>query len=613
VKKHLSLLVIGTLLAGCAGAGQSFTSLPAGNGAMTVPSGAMPGGATVVRVHLPWALPNASQSSPGRNGALSATTLMIGTPAALAATPVPASPLSNAAPVQALSFNVSGPTPANTTINLSSSSTSCVPATTGTVCQAALGLGPGTYTASVTLYSNANASPLSAMGSAQAVAFTVGPGANNAVNLAIGTVPADLVLVPATSMAVENAAGGIDFYGAGKHQFVFEMLDANQNAIVGGPPMNYSVAPAGGQLAFTVTPPLPSQPNLFTIAYTGSANPTATSTLHLTVSQAGPGPNPCAQAGAVCNDTMTVDVKQLLAVANSSANAVTLYAGTQNAPVLTITNGLVNPQGLVFDANGDLFIASEPSSVVEYAPPYTGIPTTIAVGVNHPQALAVDARGDLFVANGNGSNTVTEYVAPYTGGPSATISTGVDDPVSLCLDPNGNLYVANSAANTVTVYGPTYTLAPTTISNGLNAPNSVALDSHGNLFVSNLNSTPNSVLEYTPPFAQSSVPAAWITNGISEQGAIAVNASANLFVPNQGANSVTEYGAPYNGAPTTIKGGQSQPIALAIDGTGNLYVANYGNNSVTIYAPPYAGVSWLTINNGVVNPQALALSPATNL
>ena len=610
--KRLALLFTVTLLADCAGAGQSFSSLPAGNGGMNVPG--IPAGATVVKVHLPWSLPGAAQpSSPGRNGALPPGALTISTPTPLPTMPVAMSPLSSPGPVAALSFNVSGPTPANATINLSSGSTSCVPATTGTICQAALGLGPGTYTANVTLYTNANASPLSATGAAQTVAFTVVAGASNAVNLAVGTTPADLTLVPATAMAVQNAAGGIDFYGAGKHQFVFEMLDANQNVVVGGPPMNYTVAPAGGQLSFTVTPPLSSEPNFFTIAYTGAANPTATASLHLAVTQAGPGANPCAQMGAVCNDSVNVDVKQLLAVANSSANTVTLYAGTQNAPVLVVTNGLVNPQGLVFDANGDLFIASEPSSVVEYAPPYTGIPTTIAVGVNHPQALAVDAHGDLFVANGNGSNTVTQYVAPYTGGPSATISTGIDDPVSLAIDAAGDLYVANSAANTVTVYASPYLSAPTTISNGLNGPNSVALDPHGNLFVSNLNSTPNAVLEYTPPFAQSSVPAAWITNGISEQGAISVNAAANLFVPNQGANSVTEYAAPYSGVPTTIKGGQSQPIALAIDGAGNLFVANYGNNSVTMYAPPYSGVSWLTINNGVVNPQALALSPATSL
>jgi len=572
----------------------------------------VPSGATVIKVHLPWSLPASAGQAP-RNNVIPPAPFAMTTPSATPTTPAGAAPSATPGAVAALSFSVAGPTPLNATVNLSSTATSCVPANTGTICQTALGLNPGTYTASVTLYSNANASPLSAIGTAQTVAFSVVAGLNNVVNLSVGTVPADLVLVPATAMAVQNSAGGIDFYGAGKHEFVFEMLDANQNVIVGGAPMNYTVSPSGGALTFAVTPPLASQPNLFTIAYAGTASATATASLHLAVNQAGPGPNPCAQPAAACTDSVTVDVKQLLAVANSSANTVTLYAGAQNAPAVVIASGLVNPQGLVFDSNGDLFVASEPSSVVEYAPPYTGVPTTIAAGVNHPQALALDNRGNLFVANGNGSNTVTEYIAPYTGGPSATISGGVDDPVSLAIDAGDSLYVANSAANTVTVYASPYGGTPTTVSNGLNGPNSVALDSHGNLFASNLNSTPNAVLEFAPPFSSSSAPAAWITNGISEQGAIAVNANANLFVPNQGANSVTEYGAPYSGAPTTIKGGQSQPIALAIDAAGNLFVANYGNNSVTMYAPPYAGASWLTINNGVVNPQALALSPSTSI
>ncbi len=65
-------------------------------------------------------------------------------------------------------------------------------------------------------------------------------------------------------------------------------------------------------------------------------------------------------------------------------------------------------------------------------------------------------------------------------------------------------------------------------------------------------------MEYTPPFSNESSPIATITNGINEQGSIAV-ISANLFVPNQGANTVTQYAAPYTGTPTTIVGGQSQP------------------------------------------------------
>jgi DNA-binding beta-propeller fold protein YncE len=130
--------------------------------------------------------------------------------------------------------------------------------------------------------------------------------------------------------------------------------------------------------------------------------------------------------------------------------------------------------------------------------------------------------------------------------------------------------------------------------------------------VANLNSTPNSVVEYSPPFAGGSAPIATITDGVNEQGAIGLNGSANLFVPNQGANTVTEYVAPYANPPATIVGGQSQPVALAIDALGNLYVANYGNNTVTVYVPPYASGSWTTLGNGISLPLALALSPATN-
>lgn len=609
-----SIIVAGVLaLAGCSGSGQMLSSMvPGGSGAISPGGGNVPG-ATMLRVHVPWTIAGSQPPAQGRgNNPPPGGLMMMTTPTPLPIGPPASLGAPSAGPVQALSFNVSGPTPTNVTISMAQPG-ACAPATTGSICQAPLNVSPGTYTAAVTLYTAANASPLSAVGSVQTVAFTVLPNASNAVNLAINTVPADLALVPASAMSAQNQNGNVDLYGAGKHQLAAEMLDANQNVIVSTTPFNYNVTFGGGALLLSVLPANGSQPNLYTVAYDGAANPTGTAMVRIVANPGGGGPNPCTALGAVCTDTVTLDSKQLLAVANSSANAVTLYVGTLNLPIATISSGLMNPQALVFDANGDLFIASEPNSVIEYAPPYTGVPTTIAVGVNHPQALALDNRGDLFVANGNGSNTVTEYIAPYTGGPSATISTGIDDPVSLAFDTNADLYVANTAANTVTIYSPPYSGTPTSIGNGLNAPNSVAIDLRGNLFVSNLNSTPNSVLEYSPPFSSTTVPAAWITSGIAEQGAIGVGASSNLFVPNQGANSVTEYAAPFSGPPTTIKGGQSQPIALAIDAAGNLFVANYGNNSVTVYPPPYAGVSWATITAGVVNPQALALSPATSL
>ncbi len=584
-------LTTAAFAAACSGGGsQGNVLVPAGANGMTGLGGV---GNTVVRVYVP-----AGAVAPTAIKTMSpvATPAPIGAvPGATSNAPAPPSPpVSTPVPVpgsQSLAINVSGPTTISQTFSVGPNSSGCTPAAGGSSCQLALSLPAGVYTGTI--------------GSAE-IAFTVSPGSNNALNLTLGGVPSQIAVVPASFTSAQNAQGTIDLYGAGKHPLLVEMLDAHQNVMVGGSGASFSLGQAGGSLA-VATQPSSITPNVFYVTPSSAANGSAI--LRVTASYSGLG-NPCLQSGAVCSGTARVDVRQIMAVANSAANSVTLYVAGQVSPFATIQNGVTNPQTLVFDAAGDLFVANQPGSVTEYVPPYNQGPVTIAGGINHPQSLAVDARGNLFVANGNGSNTVTVYSPPYGAGPAATISSNVNDPVGLALDSAADLFVLNSAANTIAEYAPPYAGPPTMISRGLSTPSSLAIDARGNLFVANLNSMPSSVVEYTPPFSESSVPVATITNGINEQGSIAL-VSSNLFVPNQGANTVTEYAAPYTGSPTTIVGGQSQPIALAVDSAGNLYVANYGNNTVTEYSAPYAPGSWGTISSGISAPTALALSPAT--
>jgi hypothetical protein len=607
------LIVAALAWSGCQGGGAQNPLVPgSGLGPAAQVLGNGPSGATLLRVHVPWAAGSATPPGGAVPGGATAAPFA---PSAAANPSLPASATGGtAAQVQTLTVSVAGPTSLTQTIAVAPGSPGCANVSAGAVCQAALGLLPGNYTATVAAYASANPSPVNAVGGAQTIAFAVAYGAANVVNLALSGIPTQVDVVPGSSMSAENAQDGIDLYGAGKHPLVAMVLDANSNIILGPSAPSVTVAQTGGGLALSIsnnyTNGASSAPNVFAVspplAYAGG-----TATLHVTANFSAQTANPCVQAGASCNGNVTVDVRQLLAVANSSINTVTLYAGAQSAPLVTIAGGVTNPQALVFDAAGDLFVASQPGTVTEYSVPYTGTPSTIALGVNHPQAMALDSRGNLFVANGSASNTVTEYAPPYSGAPIATISAGINDPVSLGLDSGGNLFVSNQAADTVTVYAPPYGSGYVTLSNGLNGPNSLAIDGRGNVFVSNLNSTPNSVVEFVPPFSSASVPAVTVANGVNEQGAIGLSNAANLFVPNQGANTVTEYAPPYAGAPTTISGGQSQPVALAIDVSGNLFVANYGNNTVTEYAPPYAGASWITFSNGVNSPQALALSPPT--
>ncbi len=583
------------LASSCAGSGgQGNVLMPGGNGSVT--SGFAGVGSTVVRIFVPAGsqlnsstAKTATFPSPPLPGAVSGFAPNVQT----TATPVVSTPPPPAGS-QELAINVSGPTTISQTLAVGPNAGGCVPSQGGSTCQLSLSLPAGTYTGTA---------------GGSAIAFTVAASSNNVLNLTLGGVPSQVTVVSGSSLSAQNPQGGIDLYGAGKHLLLVEMLDANQNVMIGSGGASFGLSQAGGSIPISVAQASTIASNVFYVSAATAAGG-GSAILRATATYGGP-TNPCLQPRAVCSGTARVDVRQILAVANSGANSVTLYTSGQTVPLATILNGVSDPQAVVFDAAGDLFVANQPGSVTEYVPPYNQAPIAIANGVNHPQSLVVDARGNLFVANGSGSNTVTIYSPPYGGAPSATISSNVNDPVSLALDSSANLFIVNAGSNTVTEYAPPYAGAPTIISKGLNTPSSLTLDAHGDLFVANLNSTPNSVVEYAPPFTNASTPIATITNGINEQGAIAA-LSTNLFVPNQGANTVTEYAAPYTGSPATIVGGQSQPMALAIDAAGNLYVANYGNNTVTVYSTPYAPGSWTTISTGVAAPLSLALSPASN-
>jgi len=151
----------------------------------------------------------------------------------------------------------------------------------------------------------------------------------------------------------------------------------------------------------------------------------------------------------------------------NSATLVRAYSPPYAAATFVPAN---TPEQTVEQAvTNNLFVTSNGSLQLEYAPPYTGSPSaTINPGTNvGGGGLALDPAGDFFVAY-YGSSKIAEYQPPYTGGPAVTISVGLDGPATLALDPaTGNLFASNLPPpsnlvlpKTVTVYAPPYTSAP---------------------------------------------------------------------------------------------------------------------------------------------------------
>jgi hypothetical protein len=263
-------------------------------------------------------------------------------------------------------------------------------------------------------------------------------------------------------------------------------------------------------------------------------------------------------------------------------------------------------------------------NAVQFLPPYTGVATATYQSVGLPTDIAFDGQGNFFI-DGDGAVAnpgIVEIVPPYIDASDhlQVVAQDLNIPVGIAYA-NGDLFVANSGNSTVTVYAPPFTSgtgAPvTTITNGLNEPQGIAFDANGDLFVANAGN--GTVTEYASPYT--GAPVATVSTDVARRFAsiasvsppygVALDTSGDLFVSIPQASTVTEYAAPYTGAPiATITNGVNVPEGIAVAANGDLFVANNGSNSITEYAPPYTAAPFNTITNNVYSPLGLKIGLA---
>ena len=157
----------------------------------------------------------------------------------------------------------------------------------------------------------------------------------------------------------------------------------------------------------------------------------------------------------------------------------------------TSQTGLHAPQVVVFDSQGNLWVADQDNNrTLEYSPPFsdgmpaslvlgqpdftTGIAATSQTGLYRPTGVGFDSQDDLWVADFD-DNRLLEYACTTTGctnGNNATLVLGQPD------------FATDTAATSQTE---------------LTRPYGVVFDSEGNLWVTDFGN--NRVLEYTSPAA----------------------------------------------------------------------------------------------------------------
>lgn len=226
---------------------------------------------------------------------------------------------------------------------------------------------------------------------------------------------------------------------------------------------------------------------------------------------------------------------------------------------IKVTTQIRDPESLAFDANGNLWVgeggtSSGPPAMIEFrgnalvqnAAPMTKI--ILNAGLS-PEGLAFDANGNLWVAAGSG---IVEYrgtsLASHPSPVRVLSSARLDGPDSLAFDTAGNLWVANYNNRTIVEYG-LHTLQSSHVTyrhdiplpSGA-APFALAFDTHGNLWVACQN---NRIYEYAgSTLGETTTPTASINMSSHISGGavgLAFDAQGNLWASGVGQSAA---GAP---------------------------------------------------------------------
>jgi streptogramin lyase len=300
-------------------------------------------------------------------------------------------------------------------------------------------------------------------------------------------------------------------------------------------------------------------------------------------------------SSTLSHGTLCLLAISLFGLSPLAARAQVYFAGT--TPVV-VGSGFSEPEGVVVDAAGDVFVADYDGSMVKEILAVNGsIPAAnptiniLGSGFSGPQGVAVDTAGDVFVAD-TYNGAVKEILAVNGSIPATnpTINTlgSFYSPFGVAVDAAGDVFVADPSYTVVkeilAVNGSIPTTNPTinSVGSGFLDPEGVAVDSAGDVFVADEGN--NEVKEILA--VNGSIPASNPTINILGGGfyspyGVALDAAGDVFVADGGHNAVKEILVA--GGYTTVNtlgSGFVTPTSVAVDVHGDVFVADFDHNEV---------------------------------
>jgi hypothetical protein len=347
--------------------------------------------------------------------------------------------------------------------------------------------------------------------------------------------------------------------------------------------------------------------------------------------------------------------------------AVALQAQTAASPASTPAGAvaLLQPLGLAYDAQGDLFFAEAGNHTIRRLDPAGNLTTVagsgtqgfsgdggaaIAAQLDSPHAVVLDSAGNLFIADTHNHrvrrvDAITQTISSVAGTGSAgfsgefgpATSARLASPLGLALDATNHLYIADSGNHRIRRLdletGLITTVAGTgaqgfsgdralAISASVDTPSGLAVDSFGNLYLAD---TDNHRIRRVDALTHliTTVAGGTPTSPLAHPVAIAIT-TAGLLIADPARHRILQLDLS-SGALSTVAGQGTQtfagdgglataamldsPAALAITPSGDITVADTGNGRIRQVA---ANGSITTVAGlGTLLAGSLTLSGAT--
>jgi streptogramin lyase len=249
-----------------------------------------------------------------------------------------------------------------------------------------------------------------------------------------------------------------------------------------------------------------------------------------------------------------------------------------------------------------------------------GLAFTANAQLNNPNGIIFDGSGNLWVAN-SGANQVLE-VNPTNGVILNTITESVSSPTRLAIS-GDDLYVTNLGTNNVTVYDmPTLTLELTINSPAINRPLGIAVDAYGDVYIANNASSANNVIalningRLAETLTQDNsgyqfiAPGALTIHGKNIYAGFGRNVGENAVISYNVGEFLTDYPLEIVMYNDNVNTG---PTGVAFDSKGYVYISEYTSGTAVKYAPNEGRHPVLVISQGTGGCEGIAVDNSGNI